>query len=93
MVTPFDEGAELSEPRLAAYCEFLIGRGIGGLFAFGTTGEWPLLAEEERARGARALVAQAAGRVPVIVHAGAHGTPRPSAWRARRARPARRRPA
>ncbi|OHD75304.1 MAG: hypothetical protein A2V99_00080 [Spirochaetes bacterium RBG_16_67_19] len=74
MVTPFDEGAELSEPRLAAYCEFLIGQGIGGLFAFGTTGEWPLLAEEERAGGARALVKQAAGRVPVIVHAGAHGT-------------------
>jgi dihydrodipicolinate synthase/N-acetylneuraminate lyase len=74
MVTPFDEGAELSEPRLTAYCEFLIAQGIGGLFAFGTTGEWPLLAEEERAGGARALVKQAAGRVPVIVHAGAHGT-------------------
>ncbi|OHD21076.1 MAG: hypothetical protein A2064_06235 [Spirochaetes bacterium GWB1_66_5] len=74
MVTPFAEGAELSEPRLAAYCEFLIAQGIGGLFAFGTTGEWPLLAEEERAGGARALVKQAAGRVPVIVHAGAHGT-------------------
>jgi dihydrodipicolinate synthase/N-acetylneuraminate lyase len=74
MVTPFDEGAELSEPRLAAYCDFLIGQGVGGLFAFGTTGEWPLLSEEERAAGARALVRQAAGRVPVIVHAGAHGT-------------------
>jgi 4-hydroxy-tetrahydrodipicolinate synthase len=75
MVTPFsDDGAELSEQRLAAYCDFLIARGVGGLFAFGTTGEWPLLSEEERIRGARALVRQAAGRVPVIVHAGAHGT-------------------
>ncbi len=75
MVTPFsDDGAQVSEPRLAAYCEFLIAQGIGGLFAFGTTGEWPLLSEEERVGGARALVRQAAGRVPVIVHAGAHGT-------------------
>ena len=75
MVTPFsDDGGQVSKPRLAAYCEFLIVRGIGGLFAFGTTGEWPLLSEEERAAGARALVRQAAGRVPVIVHAGAHGT-------------------
>jgi 4-hydroxy-tetrahydrodipicolinate synthase len=75
MVTPFsDDGAELSESRLAAYCEFLIGNGIGGLFAFGTTGEWPLLSEQERIAGSRALVRQAAGRVPVIVHAGAHGT-------------------
>jgi dihydrodipicolinate synthase/N-acetylneuraminate lyase len=75
MVTPFSEdGGQVSEPRLAAYCDFLIAQGIGGLFAFGTTGEWPLLSEEERAAGARALVRQAAGRVPVIVHAGAHGT-------------------
>jgi 4-hydroxy-tetrahydrodipicolinate synthase len=75
MVTPFgDDGAAISEQRLAAYCEFLIAGGVGGLFAFGTTGEWPLLSEEERAAGARALVRQVGGRVPVIVHAGAHGT-------------------
>jgi 4-hydroxy-tetrahydrodipicolinate synthase len=75
MVTPFsDDGEAIPEQRLAAYCEFLIARGVAGLFAFGTTGEWPLLSEEERSRGARALVRLAAGKVPVIVHAGAHGT-------------------
>ena len=75
MVTPFtDDGQAVSEARLRAYCDFLIDRGIGGLFAFGTTGEWPLLAEAERTAGARVLVQQARGRVPVIVHAGAHGT-------------------
>ncbi len=75
MVTPFSDGeGGISEPRLAAYCEFLIERGVAGLFAFGTTGEWPLLSEEERIGGARALVRQVGGRVPVIVHAGAHGT-------------------
>jgi len=75
MVTPFtDSGEAIPEERLAPYCEFLIARGVAGLFAFGTTGEWPLLSEEERGAGARALVRQARGRVPVIVHAGAHGT-------------------
>jgi len=75
MLTPYsDDGAELSEQRLGAYCDFLVERGVDGLFAFGTTGEWPLLSEQERLAGARALVARAAGRVPVIVHAGAHGT-------------------
>jgi dihydrodipicolinate synthase/N-acetylneuraminate lyase len=75
MLTPFsDDGTVLSEPRLRAYCDFLIERGVHGLFAFGTTGEWPLLSEAERATGARVLVEQARGRVPVIIHAGSYGT-------------------
>jgi dihydrodipicolinate synthase/N-acetylneuraminate lyase len=75
MVTPFtDDGRALSEARLRAYCEFLIGNGVSGLFAFGTTGEWPLLAESERASGASVIVQQARGRVPVIAHVGAHET-------------------
>jgi dihydrodipicolinate synthase/N-acetylneuraminate lyase len=75
MLTPFtDDGTALSEPRLRAYCDFLLERGVHGLFAFGTTGEWPLLTEEERATGARVLVDQAHGRVPVVIHAGAFST-------------------
>jgi 4-hydroxy-tetrahydrodipicolinate synthase len=75
MVTPFtDDGAAVSEERLRAYCDFLVGLGVGGLFAFGTTGEWPLLGEEERTRGAEVLAGHAAGRLPVIVHVGAHAT-------------------
>ena len=75
MVTPFtDDGRSVSETRLRAYCDFLIDRGVSGLFAFGTTGEWPLLAESERASGARVIVQQARGRVPVIAHVGAHDT-------------------
>jgi dihydrodipicolinate synthase/N-acetylneuraminate lyase len=75
MVTPFtDDGAELSEERLRSYCDFLVDRGVGGLFAFGTTGEWPLLSESERVAGTRIIVEQVRGRVPVIVHVGAHRT-------------------
>jgi 4-hydroxy-tetrahydrodipicolinate synthase len=75
MVTPFtDDGRALSETRLRAYCDFLIAARVDGLFAFGTTGEWPLLAESERLFGTRIVLQQAGRRVPVIVHAGAHAT-------------------
>jgi 4-hydroxy-tetrahydrodipicolinate synthase len=75
MVTPFsDDGAAVSEERLRSYCDFLIDRGVSGLFAFGTTGEWTLLSESERTAAARVLAQQAHGRVPLIVHAGAHAT-------------------
>jgi 4-hydroxy-tetrahydrodipicolinate synthase len=75
MVTPFtDDAAAVSEPRLRAYCDFLIASGVDGLFAFGTTGEWPLCTEAERAFGTRIIVERARGRVPVIIHAGAHDT-------------------
>ncbi|MCX7031458.1 MAG: dihydrodipicolinate synthase family protein [Spirochaetes bacterium] len=75
MVTPFtDDGRALSETRLRAYCDFLIDKGVSGLFAFGTTGEWPLLAESERASGSRIIVQQVRKRVPVIAHVGAHET-------------------
>jgi dihydrodipicolinate synthase/N-acetylneuraminate lyase len=75
MVTPFrDGGIALCEQRLCAYCDFLISAGVAGLFVFGTTGEWPLLSEEERAAGARVVVRHVSGRLPVIIHAGATGT-------------------
>jgi 4-hydroxy-tetrahydrodipicolinate synthase len=77
MVTPFtDDGAALDTERIRGYVDFLIDRGASGLFAFGTTGEWPLLSEAERRAGAELVIEQASGRVPVIVHAGAHSTAR-----------------
>jgi 4-hydroxy-tetrahydrodipicolinate synthase len=75
LVTPFtDDGTAISEERLRGYCDFLIESGVSGLFALGTTGEWPLLTEAERAAGARIVAEQARGRVPVIAHVGAHAT-------------------
>jgi 4-hydroxy-tetrahydrodipicolinate synthase len=85
MVTPFaDGGGALSPERLRDYCAFLVRRGVNGLFTGGTTGEWPLLGEEERKSEAEAVVAAVrglppvaggpAGGVRVIVHGGAHAT-------------------
>jgi len=75
MITPFtDDGREIAPQRLKRYCEFLIGRGAGGLFPFGTTGEWPFLSLEERKKGLEIVLAASGGRVPVLAHAGGHTT-------------------
>ena len=74
MITPFTEDGALSKERLERYCAFLIEKGVSGLFAFGTTGEWPLLSEQERREGTEALLRCVRGKVPVIIHAGANDT-------------------
>jgi len=75
MVTPFsDDGSRISVERLEGYVEFLISRKVSGLFALGTTGEWPLLSVEERRLACETLVRSVGGRVPLIVHCGANST-------------------
>lgn len=75
MVTPFDdELSTISEQRLRDYTEFLLARGVDGLFALGTTGEWPLLSVEERLKVAEVLAQTVKKRVPLIIHCGANTT-------------------
>ncbi|HOX32869.1 MAG TPA: dihydrodipicolinate synthase family protein [Spirochaetales bacterium] len=84
MLTPFGEGGAPSPSRAEAYCRYLVEGGADGLFPFGTTGEWPLLSEQERSAGVEAVVAAVralgagdggTGRAAkVVVHAGAHST-------------------
>jgi 4-hydroxy-tetrahydrodipicolinate synthase len=70
-VTPFNDRGELDLEANARLVDFLIHRGIAGLFPAGTTGEGSLLTSPERQALAAATVEAAAGRVPVIVHSGA----------------------
>lgn len=55
---------------LARLIEFVIERGVAGLFPLGTTGEGPLFTVAERKLAAEWVVKHAAGRVPVIIHTG-----------------------
>jgi 4-hydroxy-tetrahydrodipicolinate synthase len=71
LLTPFDEQGNLHKAATARLVEFLVGRGIHGLFPGGTTGEGPLLTGQERRQLAETVVEAADGRVPVIVHTGA----------------------
>lgn len=71
IVTPFDAAGELDLAATKHLVDYLIERGVHGLFPAGTTGEGALLTMDERKRLAEAVVNAAAGRVPVIIHAGA----------------------
>jgi N-acetylneuraminate lyase len=72
--TAFDEAGELDPGRQAALVERLIAQGVHGLFAGGSTGEFPLLSMAERERLVESVISAATGRVPVIAHAGAADT-------------------
>ena len=70
MLTPFSNEGQIDERRTAALVDFLIERGISGLFPLGTTGEGPLLTTAERQQVAEWVIRFAGQRVPVIIHTG-----------------------
>ena len=74
IVTPFDGVGNIDTVAVTRLVDYLIERGIAGLFPGGTTGEGFLLSLDERRQLGEAVVAAADGRVPVIVHAGAATT-------------------
>ena len=73
LITPFRDGA-IDEPALRALVEMQIAGGIDGLVACGSTGETPTLTLDEYARVIGIVVAQAAGRVPVMAGTGTNDT-------------------
>lgn len=52
----------------------VIGAGVHGIFALGTTGEWTLLSLAERKEYAQRVVERVNGRVPVIIGTGGTST-------------------
>ncbi|KLU60563.1 4-hydroxy-tetrahydrodipicolinate synthase [Peptococcaceae bacterium CEB3] len=72
-VTPMDETGEVNYEEIARLTDFLIDKGIHGIFPCGSTGEGILLAKNERKKVAELVVEETAGRVPVIVHTGSIG--------------------
>jgi dihydrodipicolinate synthase/N-acetylneuraminate lyase len=74
-VTPLRDGGDaLDEEAFGPYVDFLLGGGVDGVLALGTTGEGILLSAAERRRVAELFLAAAAGRFQVAVHAGAQTT-------------------
>src|SRR5215831_9020860 len=72
-VTPLRD-ERLDTAAVGPYVDFLVGHGVDGLLALGTTGEGVLFPPARRAEIARAFVDAAAGRIEVAVHAGAQTT-------------------
>src|SRR3954454_5278282 len=74
LLTPYDEGGAPDAGALRAHVDLLVEAGVDALMPCGTTGEGPLLSDDEVAAVVRATVAAADGRVPVLAHVGRPGT-------------------
>ena len=83
LTTPFRDGV-VDRDAIFAHADFLADAGVDALMPCGTTGEGPLLDDEELARMIEVTVAAARGRVRVLAHVGRPST-QASVFMARRA--------
>jgi len=74
VVTPATPDGGVDVAMTGQLTETLIGKGIGGLYLCGSTGEGVFLSVAERKQVTETVMAQVAGRIPVIVHVGAVAT-------------------
>lgn len=73
-VTPFDDQGRVDLTALRSYVDWQINEGVHGLIPLGSTGEFLSLTREERTAVAETVIAQAAGRVPVLIGTAAEWT-------------------
>lgn len=70
MVTPFDQDDNVNYSAVKELTEFLISKGVHGLYPMGTTGEMIHLSVEERKEVAKTVLEQADGRAVVYIQVG-----------------------
>jgi len=74
MLTPLHRDETVDQASLRRLIDFLIDGGVHGIWVMGTTGEFPLLPETERARAVALTTEHVAGRIPVIANVGDSST-------------------
>jgi dihydrodipicolinate synthase/N-acetylneuraminate lyase len=74
LLTPADGEGLLDEQALAAHVDWLAGCGADGVLVAGTTGEGPLLDDEEVIRSVEIAAEAAGGRMQVVAHIGRPST-------------------
>ena len=74
MLTLFDQREEVDLQRTRDLVDFLLERGVNGLYLTGSTGEGFLMDHAERQLVVETVIDRVAGRCPVIVHIGDIGT-------------------
>lgn len=68
-LVPLDAQGDIHEPQLRRYVDWLIERGVHGLYPNGSTGEFTRFTVEERRRIIEIVADQARGRVPILAGA------------------------
>ena len=73
-VTPLKDNGDINPDMVKPLVDYLIDKGLRGIYPLGSTGEGPLMCLDERKAIAAATVDAVAGRRPVIIHTGAAST-------------------
>src|SRR5947208_8166112 len=68
-IVALDERGDINEPELRRYVDWLIERGVHGLYPNGSTGEFTRFTAEERRRIIEIIADQTRGRVPILAGA------------------------
>ncbi|MCA9247882.1 MAG: dihydrodipicolinate synthase family protein [Planctomycetales bacterium] len=68
-LVPLTGSGDINEPELRRYTDWLIERGVHGLYPNGSTGEFTRFTPAERRRIVAIMADQAAGRVPILAGA------------------------
>src|SRR5688572_7066001 len=68
-LVPLDARGEINEAELRRYTDWLIERGVHGLYPNGSTGEFTRFTPEERRRIVAIMADQTRGRVPILAGA------------------------
>ncbi|MFV2066859.1 MAG: dihydrodipicolinate synthase family protein [Pirellulales bacterium] len=68
-IVPLDRDGAINEAELRRYTDWLIDRGVHGLYPNGSTGEFLRFTPEERRRIVTIMADQARGRVPILAGA------------------------
>lgn len=77
-LVPVDDRGMVNEKELRRYVEWLVNKGVSGIFANGSTGEFVCFSRQERWDIVRITTDQVAGRIPVL--AGASDTNPHDVW-------------
>lgn len=68
-LVPLDRNGNIAEDELRRYVEWLVQKGVSGLYPNGSTGEFTRFSPEERREIIRTVASQVNGRVPVLAGA------------------------
>ena len=74
MITPLDENQNINAQATRELIDYLIDRGVYGLFILGTNGECHVLTDDEKVEFAKIVIEHTNNRVPVFVGTGGNST-------------------
>lgn len=74
MITPLDENQNINPQATCELIDYLIDRGVYGLFILGTNGECHVLTDDEKVEFAKIVIEHTNNRVPVFVGTGGNST-------------------